>query len=122
MPQEFPPWLFGSVSTLVYLSPAGRNLSRFKQMKKDIHPKYHPVVFMDTSTGTRFLINSTMRAKETTQWEDGKEYPLVKVEISSHSHPFYTGKMKFIDSAGRVEKFNKKYSWGKKDEGTAAAE
>ncbi len=89
-------------------------------MKKDIHPKYHAVVFMDTSTGTRFLINSTMRAKETTQWEDGKEYPLVKVEISAHSHPFYTGKMKFIDSAGRVEKFNKKYSWGKKDESAAA--
>ena len=88
-------------------------------MKKDIHPKYQPVVFMDTSTGTRFLINSTMRSKEKTTWDDGTEYPLVKVEISSASHPFYTGKMKFIDSAGRVVKFTKKYKWGKKDEETA---
>jgi len=85
-------------------------------MKKDIHPDYRPVVFMDTSTGTRFLMNSTMRSKETTKWDDGKDYPLVKVEISSASHPFYTGKMKFVDSAGRVEKFQKKYKWGKKDE------
>jgi large subunit ribosomal protein L31 len=61
-------------------------------------------------------MNSTMRSKETTKWDDGKEYPLVKVEISSASHPFYTGKMKFVDSAGRVEKFQKKYKWGKKDE------
>ena len=88
-------------------------------MKKDIHPNYRPVVFMDTSTGTRFLMNSTMRSKETTKWEDGKDYPLVKVEISSASHPFFTGKMKFVDSAGRVEKFQKKYKWGKKDEEVA---
>ena len=85
-------------------------------MKKDIHPAYRAILFMDTSTGTRFLMNSTMRSKETATWEDGKEYPLVRVEISSHSHPFYTGKMKFVDSAGRVEKFTKKYGWGKKDE------
>jgi large subunit ribosomal protein L31 len=85
-------------------------------MRKGIHPDYRPVVFMDTSTGTRFLMNSTMRSKETTKWDDGTEYPLVKVEISSASHPFYTGKMKFVDSAGRVEKFQKKYKWGKKDE------
>jgi large subunit ribosomal protein L31 len=85
-------------------------------MKKDIHPNYRPVVFMDTSTGTRFMINSTMRSKETTKWDDGNEYPLVKVEISSASHPLYTGKMKFVDSAGRVEKFQKKYGWGKKEE------
>ena len=111
--------LFGSVRMLVYLSLAGRNPSRFKQMKKDIHPKYQPVVFVDTSTGTRFLINSTMRSKEKITWDDGKEYPLVKVEISSASHPFYTGKMKFVDSAGRVEKFTKKYKWGKKDEEVA---
>ena len=76
-------------------------------MKKDIHPAYRPILFMDTSTGTRFLMNSTMRSKETATWDDGKEYPLVRVEISSHSHPFYTGKMKFVDSAGRVEKFTK---------------
>ena len=78
-------------------------------MKKDIHPAYRAILFMDTSTGTRFLMNSTMRSKETATWEDGKEYPLVRVEISSHSHPFYTGKMKFVDSAGRVEKFNSKF-------------
>jgi large subunit ribosomal protein L31 len=67
---------------------------------------------MDTSTGTRFLMKSTIGTKETDKWDDGNEYPLVKVEISSASHPFYTGKMKFVDSAGRVEKFQKK--WGKK--------
>ena len=100
----------------VYSSPVDRNASRFKQMRKDIHPNYRPVVFMDTSTGTRFLMNSTMRSKETTKWDDGKDYPLVKVEISSASHPFFTGKMKYVDSAGRVEKFTKKYGWGKKEE------
>jgi len=83
-------------------------------MKKDIHPEYRDVIFMDTSTGTKFLIKSTMSSKESDTWEDGKEYPLVKVEISRVSHPFYTGKMKFVDSAGRVEKFQKKYNWGKK--------
>ena len=86
-------------------------------MKKDIHPEYRPVIFLDTSTGTRFLIRSTIASKETDTWEDGQEYPLVKVEISSASHPFYTGKMKFVDSAGRVEKFQKK--WGR---AAAAAE
>jgi large subunit ribosomal protein L31 len=83
-------------------------------MKKDIHPNYRDVIFMDTSTGTRFLIKSTIASKENDKWEDGNEYPLVKVEISSASHPFYTGKMKFVDSAGRVEKFQKK--WGKAKE------
>ena len=81
-------------------------------MKADIHPKYHPVVFLDTSTGTKFLTRTTMTSKETVEWEDGNEYPLVKVDISSASHPYYTGKMKFVDSAGRVEKFQKKYNWG----------
>ena len=86
-------------------------------MKKGIHPDYRDVIFLDTSTGTRFLMKSTIASKEKGEWEDGNEYPLVKVEISSASHPFYTGKMKFVDSAGRVEKFQKK--WGKKQ---AAAE
>lgn len=81
-------------------------------MQEGIHPKYGPVVFQDTSTGEQFCIRSTMSSKETIKWEDGNEYPLVKVEISSASHPFYTGKMKFVDSAGRVEKFQKK--WGKR--------
>lgn len=84
-------------------------------MQNDIHPKYQPVVFMDTSTGEKFLIRSTMNSKESVEWEDGNTYPLVKVEISSASHPFYTGKMKYVDSAGRVEKFQKKYNWNRKN-------
>ena len=83
-------------------------------MKTDIHPKYGGVVFLDTSTGFKFLTRSTMSAKEKIKWEDGNEYPLVKVDISSASHPYYTGKMKYVDSAGRVEKFQKKYNWDKR--------
>ncbi|MDH5603774.1 MAG: type B 50S ribosomal protein L31 [Cyclobacteriaceae bacterium] len=78
-------------------------------MKKDIHPEYKEVIFLDTSSEVSFLTRSTMKSDETMKWEDGKEYPLVKVEVSSASHPFYTGKKLFVDTAGRVEKFNKKY-------------
>lgn len=78
-------------------------------MKKDIHPEYKEVVFLDTSSDYKFITKSTMTSKETIKWEDGNEYPLVKVEVSSASHPFYTGKKLFVDTAGRVEKFNKKY-------------
>ena len=79
-------------------------------MKKEIHPKnYRLVVFKDMSNDYTFLSRSTINTKETITWEDGKEYPLVKLEISSASHPFYTGKMKLVDSAGRVDKFNNKY-------------
>ena len=78
-------------------------------MKKDIHPEYNEVVFLDTSSEFKFLTKSTMTSKETIKWEDGEEYPLIKVEVSSASHPFYTGKKIFLDTAGRVEKFNKKY-------------
>lgn len=79
-------------------------------MKKDIHPKeYRFVVFKDVSDGTSFLSRSTAKSKETIKWEDGEEYPLVKLEISSSSHPFFTGKMKLVDSAGRVDKFKNKY-------------
>lgn len=75
-------------------------------MKKDIHPEnYRPVIFTDTSNEERFLIASTVETTETDKWEDGKEYPLYKIEISSASHPFYTGKETIIDTAGRVEKF-----------------
>mgnify|MGYP000889124559 CR=1 FL=1 len=84
-------------------------------MKKGIHPDYHPVVFQDISCDFAFLTNSTMKSKETIKWKDGKTYPLIKVEISSHSHPFFTGKQKFLDSAGRLEKFQKKFGWGKKE-------
>ena len=81
-----------------------------KAMKKDIHPKnYRLVVFKDMSNDVTFLSRSTINTKETIKWEDGNEYPLVKLEISSASHPFYTGKMKLVDSAGRVDKFNNKY-------------
>ena len=83
-------------------------------MKKDIHPDYHPVVFLDTSTGAKFFTRSTITSTETIQWEDGNTYPLVKVEVSAASHPFFTGKMKYVDSAGRVEKFQKKYNWAKR--------
>lgn len=75
-------------------------------MKKDIHPdNYRPVIFADSSSGERFLIGSTVATNETDKWTDGKEYPLYTVEISSASHPFYTGKEKVMDTAGRVEKF-----------------
>ncbi|AHM61838.1 hypothetical protein D770_17930 [Flammeovirgaceae bacterium 311] len=78
-------------------------------MKKEIHPKYNEVVFMDTTSDFKFLTRSTMTSKETIEWEDGKTYPVIKVEVSSASHPFYTGKKIFLDTAGRVEKFNKRY-------------
>lgn len=75
-------------------------------MKKDIHPEtYRSVIFHDISSGERFLIDSTVVTDTTDKWEDGKEYPLVQVEVSSASHPFYTGTEKVIDTAGRVEKF-----------------
>lgn len=79
-------------------------------MKADIHPKYHAVVFQDVTTDYSILTRSTMTSKETVKWEDGKEYPLVKIDISSASHPFYTGKHKIIDTGGRVDKFNRRYA------------
>ena len=79
-------------------------------MKKDIHPKYKPVVFEDISAGTKFLSQSTLSSEETTVWEDGNTYPVIKVEVSSASHPFYTGEKILIDTAGRVDKFNKRYT------------
>ncbi|MFT4833879.1 MAG: large subunit ribosomal protein L31 [Marinoscillum sp.] len=82
-------------------------------MKKDLHPQYKEVVFLDTTSEFKFLTKSTMSSDETIQWEDGNEYPLIKIEVSSASHPFYTGKKIFLDTAGRVEKFNKKYSKSK---------
>ncbi len=79
-------------------------------MKADIHPNYQPVVFQDISSDFSFLTRSTMSSKEKIKWEDGEEYPLIKVEISSHSHPFFTGKQKIVDTAGRVDKFRKRYA------------
>lgn len=84
-------------------------------MKKDIHPEnYRPVIFEDASSGARFLLGSTVATEKTATWEDGKEYPLYIVEISSASHPFYTGKEVVMDSAGRVEKFKKRAAAAKK--------
>lgn len=75
-------------------------------MKADIHPEnYRLVVFEDNSSGERFLVGSTIETRESTTWTDGKEYPLARVEISSASHPFYTGQEKVMDTAGRVERF-----------------
>lgn len=82
-------------------------------MKKDIHPNIHPVVFMDSSTGKKFMADSTVTTEETVEFE-GAEYPLVRVEISSDSHPFYTGKQKFTQADGRVDRFNKKYGFTEK--------
>ena len=85
-------------------------------MKTDIHPEYRFVVFEDASANYRFLTRTTMKVDETktTQWDDGQTYPLVQLEISNASHPFFTGQMKIIDSAGRVERFNKRYGTRKK--------
>lgn len=80
-------------------------------MKEGIHPKeYRMVVFKDISNDISILTKSCANTRETAVWEDGKEYPLVKMEISSFSHPFFTGKMKFVDTAGRIDKFNKKFA------------
>ncbi|TAK38608.1 MAG: type B 50S ribosomal protein L31 [Saprospiraceae bacterium] len=80
-------------------------------MKADIHPKsYRKVVFKDFSCNESFLCRSCAPSKESIVWEDGQEYPLIKLEISSASHPFYTGKMKFLDTAGRIDKFNKRFA------------
>lgn len=86
-------------------------------MKQGIHPEYHPVVFMDSQTGFKFLSGSTKHSEETVEWEDGNTYPVVRVEITSDSHPFYTGRQKFTQADGRVDRFNKKY--GLKDANAA---
>lgn len=88
-------------------------------MKSDIHPNYRPVVFMDQSADFSFITRSTIETSETIEWEDGNTYPLHKVEISSASHPFYTGTMKIVDTAGRVERFERRYGRRKKSEGDA---
>ena len=79
-------------------------------MKKGIHPNYRPVVFQDSSADFTILTKSTIQTEDSIKWEDGNTYPLVKLEISSASHPFFTGKQKLLDTAGRVEKFKRKYA------------
>jgi len=78
-------------------------------MKAEIHPEYREVVFQDVSSDFSFKTRSTVQSKETIKWEDGNEYPLVKVEVSSKSHPFYTGQHKIVDSGGRVDRFKQRY-------------
>lgn len=81
-------------------------------MREGIHPNYREVVFQDISGDFSFITRSTVETKETIQWEDGNEYPLVKIEISSKTHPFFTGQQKIVDTGGRVDRFRQKY--GKK--------
>src|SRR5690625_3846553 len=85
-------------------------VKEMKVMKEGIHPSYQKVVFMDSGTGFKFLSGSTRTSDETIEWEDGNTYPLIKVEVSSDSHPFYTGKQKQASTGGRIDRFNKKYN------------
>ncbi|MGD6877766.1 type B 50S ribosomal protein L31 [Bacillus infantis] len=84
-------------------------------MRQDIHPDYRQVVFMDVNSGYKFLSGSIKKTNETIEWEDGNTYPLLKVEVSSDTHPFYTGKQKFADKGGRVDRFMKKYNMENKE-------
>ncbi len=88
-------------------------------MKSDIHPDYRLVVFQDTSSGEQFLTRSTIQTSDTVKFEDGNTYPLAKVEISSASHPFFTGQMTIVDTAGRVERFERRYGRRKRDKSAA---
>ncbi len=90
-------------------------------MKPGIHPNYRYVVFQDTSSGDTFLTKSTIDTPDTTTWTDGNEYPLAKVEISAFTHPFFTGQMKIVDTAGRVERFERRYG-RRKGKGGATAD
>jgi large subunit ribosomal protein L31 len=86
-------------------------------MRDKIHPEYREVIFKDTAANFTFLTRSTVKTKDTIQWTDGKTYPLVKLDISSASHPFFTGKMKLLDSAGQIDRFNKRFAnFNKKQE------
>lgn len=87
-------------------------------MKQGIHPDYHPVVFRDRSADLAFLTRSTATSSTTIEWEDGNTYPVIDVEISSASHPFWTGNARVMDTAGRVEKFNRRYGRIQPEEGT----
>jgi len=84
-------------------------IEKSTKMKKNIHPKVRQVVFKDASSDFSFLGTSTMDSKEVVEWEDGKSYPLIRIEISSASHPFFTGKQRVHDAEGRMARFKKKY-------------
>ena len=79
-------------------------------MKAGIHPEYREVVFQDVTSDFRFLTRSPLSSKESVKWQDGNEYPLIKIDISSASHPFYTGQNKIMDTSGRIDKFKKRYA------------
>ena len=89
-------------------------------MRKDIHPEYREVLFHDKSVDVYFLVPSTLKTDETKEWEDGKTYPYCVLDISSASHPFYTGKQKLVDTGGRVDKFRKRF--GNKSKAAPATE
>jgi large subunit ribosomal protein L31 len=92
------------------LRPAAQGTNQgATEMKEGIHPEYHAVVFQDASTGWTFLTRSTKRSERRITWDDGNEYPLVTMEISSSSHPYYTGTQRLVDTAGRVERFRERY-------------
>jgi large subunit ribosomal protein L31 len=96
---------------LIYNGIFAPLLGEYITMKKDLHPKnYRLVVFKDMSNDYSFLTKSCIDTRESVKWEDGNEYPLVKLEISHTSHPFYTGKMKLVDTAGRIDKFRTRYN------------
>jgi len=100
-------------SSLLLAKSSGAN--KGPKMKSDIHPKYQAIVFNDLASGVKFLTRSTATSSKTIEWEDGNTYPVIDVEVSSESHPFYTGKQRIMDSAGRVERFNARFkSFGKK--------
>jgi large subunit ribosomal protein L31 len=79
-------------------------------MQAETHPSYEPIVFRDLASGVSFLTRATITSDKTIEWEDGNTYPVYDVEISSESHPFYTGKQRIMDSAGRVERFKERYA------------
>ncbi len=91
-------------------------------MKPDIHPNYRPVVFLDQSAEVSFMTRSTVETDETIEWEDGNTYPLYKVEISAASHPFFTGTMRIVDTAGRVERFERRFGRRRKGQDAPEAE
>ncbi|MGP3939037.1 type B 50S ribosomal protein L31 [Streptomyces sp. 6N106] len=83
-------------------------------MKPGIHPAYRPVIFRDRSADFAFLTRSTATSDKTVEWQDGNTYPVIDVEISSASHPFYTGNQRVVDTAGRVERFERRYGRGRR--------
>jgi large subunit ribosomal protein L31 len=89
-----------------------------RSMKEGIHPNYREVLFIDVSNDFKFVTRSTIQTRETAEF-NGKQYPLAKIEVSSESHPFYTGQQKIMDTAGRIEKFRQKF--GKRADGKVAA-